>query len=49
MSAPATAPVQSAPPHPLVEIWRDFSRNRGAMIGLVALGLAEKFTHGALF
>ena len=37
MSAPATAPVQSAPPHPLVEIWRDFSRNRGAMIGLVLI------------
>jgi len=37
MSAPATTPVQAAPPHPLVEIWCDFSRNRGAMLGLALI------------
>ena len=36
--ADATFELQ-APPSPWVELWRDFRRNRGAIIGLVVVGL----------
>lgn len=36
----------SAPPSPLVELWRDFRRNRGALIGLTLVAL---FIFMALF
>jgi dipeptide transport system permease protein len=38
----ATAPVSTgpdAPPHPLVDFWRDFGRNKGAVAGLVVIVL----------
>lgn len=46
MSAAADTVVQAAPPGPLAELWRDFRRNRGAIIGLtivVALVLCAIF------
>ncbi|HEY2190400.1 MAG TPA: dipeptide ABC transporter permease DppC, partial [Caldimonas sp.] len=40
MSAPPTAiALRPEPPGPAVELWRDFKRNRGAVIGLVVLAL----------
>ncbi|HTJ06836.1 MAG TPA: ABC transporter permease subunit [Caldimonas sp.] len=42
MSTPTTTvatPLALAPPSPARELWRDFRRNRGAVIGLVVLGL----------
>ena len=41
MTMPTTvaAPLPLAPPSPARELWRDFRRNRGAVIGLVVLGL----------
>jgi dipeptide transport system permease protein len=38
MSAEATS-VTLAPPSPLAELWRDFRRSRGAMIGMVVVVL----------
>jgi dipeptide transport system permease protein len=32
-----SAVLEQAPPTPLAELWRDFKRNRGAMIGLVVI------------
>ena len=47
MSAvPERALAPDAPPSPWAELWRDFRRNRGALIGLgivVALVLAALF------
>jgi dipeptide transport system permease protein len=38
MSAlPNTAVLDQAPPSPFAELWRDFRRNRGAMIGLAVI------------
>jgi ABC-type antimicrobial peptide transport system, permease component len=37
-TSPATA-LPLAPPSPARELWRDFRKNRGAVIGLVVLGL----------
>ncbi|HEY2561068.1 MAG TPA: ABC transporter permease subunit [Caldimonas sp.] len=40
MSAPPTAvALRPEPPAPAAELWRDFKRNRGAVIGLVVLAL----------
>jgi len=36
---PIAATVAVAPPSPARELWRDFRRNRGAMLGLVVLAL----------
>jgi len=36
---PIAATLPSAPPSPARELWRDFRRNRGAVIGLAVLGL----------
>ena len=36
---PLAATLPSAPPSPARELWRDFRRNRGAVIGLAVLGL----------
>src|SRR5215203_2915840 len=36
---PIAANLPAAPPSPARELWRDFRRNRGAVIGLVVLGL----------
>ena len=33
------ATLTAAPPSPARELWRDFRRNRGAVIGLAVLGL----------
>ena len=38
-AAAAAAAVQSAPPHPLREMWSYFRQNRGAVIGLVVVCL----------
>jgi dipeptide transport system permease protein len=38
-AAAAAATVQSAPPHPLREMWNYFRQNRGAVIGLVVVCL----------
>ena len=35
----AAIPLPAAPPTPLAELWRDFRRNRGAVIGLAVVGL----------
>ena len=35
-AAPETIVREQAPPSPLAELWRDFRRNRGALIGLLA-------------
>jgi dipeptide transport system permease protein len=32
-----SAVLEQAPPSPLAELWRDFRRNRGAMVGLVVI------------
>ena len=32
-----SAVLNQTPPSPLAELWRDFRRNRGAMIGLVVI------------
>jgi dipeptide transport system permease protein len=32
-----SAVIEQAPPSPLAELWRDFRRNRGAMIGLAVI------------
>ena len=38
MSAvPETVAHEQAPPSPLRELWRDFQRNRGAMVGLAVI------------
>jgi len=37
MSALPTAVQVAAPPSPFAELWRDFRRNRGAMIGLAVI------------
>ncbi|MCF8210945.1 MAG: ABC transporter permease subunit [Rhodoferax sp.] len=34
-ASPAIAPQQAAPAHPLIDFWRYFSANRGAMGGLI--------------
>src|SRR4029077_17699969 len=36
---PIAAALPAAPPSPARELWRDFRRNRGAVIGLAVLGL----------
>ena len=36
---PIAATMPAAPPSPARELWRDFRRNRGAVIGLAVLGL----------
>jgi len=36
---PIDISVAAAPPSPARELWRDFRRNRGAMIGLFVLVL----------
>ena len=36
---PIAATLTAAPPSPARELWRDFRRNRGAVIGLAVLGL----------
>ena len=36
---PIVATLPAAPPSPARELWRDFRRNRGAVIGLAVLGL----------
>ena len=33
----AIAPTESAPPHPLVEFWRYFAQNKGALAGLAVI------------
>ena len=33
------AAVAAAPPSPLAELWRDFRRNRGAVVGLVVIAV----------
>jgi dipeptide transport system permease protein len=33
------APIATAPPSPLAELWRDFRRNRGAVVGLVVIAV----------
>jgi len=38
-AAPIVATAASAPPTPARELWRDFRRNRGAVLGLVVLAL----------
>ena len=32
-----SAVLEPSPPSPFIELWRDFKRNRGAMIGLVVI------------
>lgn len=39
IDAPSEAPDTAAPPHPWREFWADFSRNRGAVAGLVILAI----------
>ena len=40
MEPVAAVPALAAPPAPAVELWRDFRRNRGAILGLaVVVGL----------
>src|SRR4029079_23798 len=39
MPTTVAAPLPLAPPSPARELWRDFRRNRGAVIGLAVLGL----------
>ena len=36
---PIAATLPAAPPSPARELWRDFRRNRGAVIGVAVLGL----------
>jgi dipeptide transport system permease protein len=36
-AAPDAVALEQAPPSPLRELWRDFQRNRGAMLGLVVI------------
>lgn len=47
MDAPATPIAANAPPHPLVEFWRYFRSNRGAVIGLVIITLLFVMAIGA--
>ena len=37
--SPLAATMPTAPPSPAAELWRDFRRNRGAVIGLAVLAL----------
>ncbi|MFA5121387.1 ABC transporter permease subunit [Zavarzinia sp.] len=46
MTSEAAAAGPAAPPSPLRAFWRDFRRNRGALLGLVFIGLV---TFGAVF
>lgn len=37
MSETSNPAAEHAPPHPIVEIWQDFRRNRGALAGLIVI------------